>query len=222
MRWAHRGWHDGVAPLENTWPAFERAIEAGAAGIELDVQRSADGVAVVVHDAALTRLTGGRETARVDALPWSVLRSIRLEGGAGMLPLAEVLGRIRGSGVTVNVELKTLAVTPAALAAITGDDAVVLSSFVVEALACAQRLRPNLPRALLTERAEVEAPLAQLAALQCVAWHANAEALSAASVQTAGQAGYGVRAYTVNDPVVAERLAGWGVEGIFTDLLDRV
>ena len=45
---AHRG-ASGLAP-ENTLPAFQAAIDAGADGIEFDVQLTADGVPVIVHD----------------------------------------------------------------------------------------------------------------------------------------------------------------------------
>ncbi|MFI4933672.1 MAG: glycerophosphodiester phosphodiesterase [Caulobacterales bacterium] len=54
---AHRGlWSPGGAP-ENSLGAFEAACEAGY-GIELDVQLSSDGEAVVFHDADLERMTG--------------------------------------------------------------------------------------------------------------------------------------------------------------------
>lgn len=45
---AHRG-ASGLAP-ENTIPAFEKAIEVGADGIEFDLQLTADGAIVVHHD----------------------------------------------------------------------------------------------------------------------------------------------------------------------------
>jgi glycerophosphoryl diester phosphodiesterase len=48
-----------VAP-ENTIVAFTKALEAGAAGVELDVRLSSDGVPIVIHDANLRR-TGRRE-----------------------------------------------------------------------------------------------------------------------------------------------------------------
>ena len=46
--WAHRG-ASGYAP-ENTLDAFQKAVEMGADGIELDVQMTKDGELVVIHD----------------------------------------------------------------------------------------------------------------------------------------------------------------------------
>ncbi|MGH7377681.1 MAG: glycerophosphodiester phosphodiesterase family protein, partial [Candidatus Methylomirabilales bacterium] len=48
---AHRG-ASADAP-ENTLPAFEAALAAGADALELDVHMAADGALVVIHDAAL-------------------------------------------------------------------------------------------------------------------------------------------------------------------------
>jgi glycerophosphoryl diester phosphodiesterase len=189
------------------------------AGIELDVQRTADGEAVVFHDADLARLGPAGDVRRIESLPWSMLRRLRLAGGAPIPRLADVLATVAGR-VPVNVELKTAAVTPAALAAIGPEDDVVLSSFEVDALRLAARLRPALPRALLTEPTERGAPLTLLAELGCAAWHASAKALTETSVHAARAAGYPVRAYTVNAGDVAVRLAGWGVTAVFTDDLD--
>lgn len=57
-RIAHRGARD-QAP-ENTRSAFERALQYPIDGIELDVRMSADGAAVIFHDATLRRVTGLR------------------------------------------------------------------------------------------------------------------------------------------------------------------
>jgi hypothetical protein len=58
MGWhyAHRGLHDKAIP-ENSLAAFAAAARAGY-GIELDVQLSRDGVAMVFHDATLARVCG--------------------------------------------------------------------------------------------------------------------------------------------------------------------
>lgn len=53
----HRGF-SGKYP-ENTMLAFEKAIEAGADGIENDVHLTKDGVVVIIHDERVDRTTDG-------------------------------------------------------------------------------------------------------------------------------------------------------------------
>src|SRR5688500_13074249 len=54
---AHRGLHDAAAGIiENTPSAVTQAID-GNFGIEVDLQITADGEAVVFHDETLDRLT---------------------------------------------------------------------------------------------------------------------------------------------------------------------
>ena len=66
---AHRG-ASSEAP-ENTLAAVRRAVQLGADMVEVDVQRTHDGVLVLMHDATLTRTT---DAALVfpDRAPWSV------------------------------------------------------------------------------------------------------------------------------------------------------
>ena len=67
---AHRGF-SSVVP-ENTLLAFERALDAGAEVLECDVQLSADGVAVLMHDPTVDRTTNGR--GAVHELQWDRIR----------------------------------------------------------------------------------------------------------------------------------------------------
>ena len=55
--WAHRG--AGKYAPENTLPAFQKAIEMGADGIELDVQMTKDNQCVVIHDETIKRVSNG-------------------------------------------------------------------------------------------------------------------------------------------------------------------
>ncbi len=55
---SHRGEH--LHHPENTLPAFQAAIDAGADFFELDVQTTADGKLVLSHDASVARRTNGR------------------------------------------------------------------------------------------------------------------------------------------------------------------
>ena len=90
---AHRGLH-GAGIIENSRAAFRAAIEAGH-GIELDVQGSGDGEAIVFHDYELGRLTEsqGMLTDRSAA----ELAAIPLRGESEGLPtLAEVLALVDG------------------------------------------------------------------------------------------------------------------------------
>jgi glycerophosphoryl diester phosphodiesterase len=72
---AHRG-ASGYAP-ENTFAAFELARTMGAGGIETDIQASADGVLVLVHDTRVDRTTDG--AGAVADLTWDELS--RLDAG---------------------------------------------------------------------------------------------------------------------------------------------
>jgi glycerophosphoryl diester phosphodiesterase len=90
---AHRGLH-GPGVAENSLAAFEAAIAAGH-GIELDVQLSRDGEAMVFHDCKLDRLTA--EQGCVADRTADQLGAIRYRSGAGTIPtLREALRRIAG------------------------------------------------------------------------------------------------------------------------------
>src|ERR1700751_3310329 len=86
---AHRGLWTKDGPPENSLAAFEAACEAGY-GIELDVQLSSDGEAMVFHDSKLERLTG-RE-GRVRDHTAADLAAMKLPGGEETIPtLADTL-----------------------------------------------------------------------------------------------------------------------------------
>ena len=99
---AHRGLHGAGIP-ENSLAAFAAAIEAGR-GIELDVRLSADGEAVVFHDAELGRLA--EASGPVAARAAAELGRIRLRGSDETIPtLAETLALIAGrTGLLVEVK----------------------------------------------------------------------------------------------------------------------
>src|SRR5690242_13612077 len=114
---AHRG-GSRLAP-ENTIPAFDRGLELGADGLELDVHLSRDGVLVVHHDATLDRTTNASgpiaaltaaELAQIDAAfhfradeayPWR-------GRGIGVPTLREVLGRYPGVPIIIELKVNTI------------------------------------------------------------------------------------------------------------------
>jgi glycerophosphoryl diester phosphodiesterase len=101
---AHRGLH-GPGAIENTASAFAAAITAGYA-IETDLQISADGEAIVHHDAALGRLTEG--SGRLAAMTAADLKRVPFKETADrMLTLGELLDMVAGRATLV-MELKSL------------------------------------------------------------------------------------------------------------------
>ncbi len=116
---AHRGLHDmNISVWENTLPAFGRAIEHNYA-IECDVNLSADGVPIVIHDSALKRLTGS------DGFVWqrsaADLAALRIGSTDDHPPtLREMLDFVDGR-VPLVIELKGVPGKDAGLVAQVGD-----------------------------------------------------------------------------------------------------
>ena len=102
---AHRGLHDAAhGVIENTAGAVRAAIAAGY-GIEVDVQISADGEAMVHHDDVLGRLTEG--AGRLDRLSAAALKHVPFRGSAErMMTLGELCDLVDGR-VTMLIELKS-------------------------------------------------------------------------------------------------------------------
>lgn len=156
---SHRGYHDRAAGrVENSRAAFEAAIAAGY-GIELDVQRSADGEAMVFHDYALDRLTG--ETGAVAQRDAEALGKIALSGGGEGIPtLGEVLALVDGR-VPLLVEIKDqdgalgpdLGILEHAVARALGSygGAAAVMSFNPHSMALMAELLPDVPRGLTTD-----------------------------------------------------------------------
>lgn len=102
---AHRGLHDARAGIvENTPSAVARAVERGY-GVEIDVQLSADGEAVVFHDATLDRLT--EASGPVSALALDELRRVVFRAtGDRIWTLEDCLDLVGGRQAVV-VEIKS-------------------------------------------------------------------------------------------------------------------
>lgn len=105
---AHRG--AMLDRPENTIAAIERAIEAGATAVEIDIRTSRDGTLVLMHDAKVDRTTNG--TGRVNKLSWNELAA--LDAGSWFSPeyaaqrvpsLDQILKVCRGR-IDVQLDLK--------------------------------------------------------------------------------------------------------------------
>jgi glycerophosphoryl diester phosphodiesterase len=147
---AHRGANREAA--ENTFAAFDKAIEGGAVRIELDVQLSRDGHAVVMHDDDLSRMTG--YMGRCSQMTRAEIAKLKVRGTAETVPfLDEVVARVLPRA-ELNIEIKGKNEALAdAVATLVGKHAlrerVIVSSFDLEPLARLRRVAPELERACL-------------------------------------------------------------------------
>jgi glycerophosphoryl diester phosphodiesterase len=204
---AHRGDHR-EAP-ENTLAAFRAALAIpGIDGIELDVRASADGRAIVLHDASLRRVQGRR------------IRASRLDAAAlaahGVPTLADVLA-VCHPGVLLDVELKedlgeaALAPIRAARGGSGGTVAgIVVSSFDRAALAAVRRLEPAWPTWLNTAWLSDRAIRAAVT-LGCAGIAAEWHRIDARRVDRVRAAGLELAAWTVREARDRDRLAELGV-----------
>lgn len=155
---AHRALHDlRDGRPENSRAAIRAAIDAGY-GIELDLQLSRDGCAMVFHDRTLDRLTAA--TGPVAHRSAAELKAIRLNGVQEGIPgFREVLDLVAGR-VPLLVELKdqhgAMGATDAALERAVAHDLqghagpVALMSFNPHMVINLASLAPEWPRGLVT------------------------------------------------------------------------
>jgi glycerophosphoryl diester phosphodiesterase len=240
---AHRG-GAALAP-ENTIAAFDRGLELGADGIELDVRMSRDGVVVVHHDATLDRTTN--QTGRVDAFDVRELARVDagyrfVQGndhsfrglGVGVPTLAEVLHRHRDCRVIVEMKINSAEFAAAVVAVVRAADAmdrVCLGSFGRRALQAARQLAPSLATSAAREevrwalyrswcRWPVKRP--PYAGYQVPERAEATRVVSPAFVRHSHAAGLGVQVWTVDSEAEARRLLDWGVDGLISDRPDLV
>ena len=107
--WGHRG-ASGYAP-ENTMAAFEKAVELGADGIELDVQLTKDGELVGIHDETIDRVSDGsgwvKDYTYAKLIKHNFNRTHPEYEHAQIPTLEEVYALIKPTDLTINVEIKT-------------------------------------------------------------------------------------------------------------------
>jgi len=227
---AHRGL--ALNAPENTPMAFELAIAAGVSYIETDVNASADGVAIVSHDADLIRLTG--RTERIGDLTAAQLGQIDLGHQQGFVPLAEVLTAF--PDIRFNIDIKdpaAVAPTVDAIRSTGAIDRVLVTSFSESRRRAAVKVLPGVAtsasaggflRGLLAAKlglgALVRTALRDVDAVQIPERALGMTTTTPRLLRAIHRAGVEVHIWTVNDPERMAELFAAGVDGIVTDRAD--
>ena len=229
--------HRGAAARapENTLAGLCCAKALGCAWVEFDVRLTADGALVLCHDAWLDRTTD-----RVGLVASHRLATIRqcdagnwfgpAFAGERMPTLETALALAAELGLGTNIEVKADRGLEYATAAAVADivnrlgpamPALLVSSFLPDALRTLRDLAPQTPRGMLFRA--VPSGWAEIAKRLGVVVigvdHRRLRPRRAAEIRAAG---YPIAAYTVNDPARARLLFEWGVTSVFSDVPDMI
>ncbi|MEZ5670147.1 MAG: glycerophosphodiester phosphodiesterase [Alphaproteobacteria bacterium] len=213
---AHRG--ASHAHPDNSWAAFEGAVEEGADAIECDVQLSADGVLVVRHDLVLA---GG--VAVAGQIAAQILRQ-----APETVLLDDLLDWQAGQPVGLLIEVKDRAAVPALMQALASrrTEDVVVGGFDCVAMAAVKQARPALRTSLMIGSVVDPATLVDLARRYRAdgvhpCWEARAprasQLLTAADVAAVHAAGLAVTLWHEEREDELAALIGLGVDAICTD-----
>lgn len=242
----HRG-AAGLAP-ENTLAAFETALAHGVDVFELDVQRTRDGHAVVIHDRTVNRTTNG--SGRVADMTLSALK--QLDAGYMFTPDGGQTYPWRGRGVTIPTLAEVLETFPEmpllieikesdpafvetvveVVDAAGARDRVMISSFHVQVAQRVRELAPDIPtgtaesevvRFVVMQRLGLGAFVKPMAhAMQVPERQGHIPVAVDGLRRILRDNGMQMHVWTVNEEEAMLRLARMGVHGIITDYPDRL
>ena len=210
---AHRGLHDDHP--ENSLAAFRAAWDAGIEWCECDVQKSAGGEWVVIHDDTLDRTTNGSGPIwHHEAVTLSRLRLKRHDGSLSdeRLPLLTDLLRVMRGGDALLLEVKSSGAAPWRQLVPLGNRRIVIQSFHREVVE--EAARSGAAAALLTENPQDLADPSRLPGGTVNARHDLVDHHVVARCRAAGKS---IGVWTVNGLADLQRVIKLGVDRIITD-----
>jgi glycerophosphoryl diester phosphodiesterase len=222
---AHRG--DSCCAPENTLAAIDAAFNAGASHMEVDIRLTADGVAVLAHDATVDRTTNG--TGSVAAMTVAQLK--QLDAGSWFSPeftgtrmptLVEALQVAAGRGrllLDVKVDGMGAAIQQALVEA--GLDHTAIWPWRGSSTAAAQDFKNHIPGVEIlwgdVPASLTTAAFDNLKALGVVGFDVGLGSVTPAFVEAAHANGMYVSAFTVLDPPTMLQAINLGLDAMETD-----
>ncbi len=225
---AHRGF-SSAAP-ENTMYAFQEAVDIGSDYIELDVQLSADGEVVVIHDSKVDRTTDGK--GKVADMTYAELQKLsaaykyssdEVYFDAKIPLLSEVLEEV-GDDILLNIEIKDTGNT-----ALTTEKTVELvleyglesrcyiTSFSYNVLKKVKQLEPKIKTGLIANTAATA--FTRMENVDAIS--INYLLATPSVINTAHQNGKRVFVWTVDNEDDMKKMIALGVDNIITNRPDR-
>ncbi|MDY3052650.1 MAG: glycerophosphodiester phosphodiesterase [Ndongobacter sp.] len=227
--YAHRGY--SAKYPENTLLAFQKAVEAGCDGIELDVHFSRDHKLVIIHDDSLSRTIDAVGFVRHHTL--RDLQNYTVKGAyegepQKMLTLAEYLEWAKELPIVTNIELKNdrfhyPGMEEAVVRMVQEygvEDKVFLSSFRSESIELIKNRWPKIRCGWLVDEIKDDT-MERLQEIHADYLHPSLRLVTPQLVQCCHEAGYRLHVYTVNSDDDIEYMKELGVDGIFTNYMER-
>lgn len=220
---AHRG-NMSEFP-ENTMASFESAIQLGCSWLELDIQRSLDGVLVITHDESAQRTTGQHKI--ISNTPIKELRQLNFGQYFGdnkfyELPLlSELMERIKNTEVRMTIQPKANGLVKDAIKL--AQDIGVLSQIAFNEVNCeylieAKYINPAIPvfwDRLQNTEFETDLYIAKKFGFETL-MYLN-EAISEEKVKEVYAQEMHCGACVVNDFNDMDKYISWGVKMFYTD-----
>jgi glycerophosphoryl diester phosphodiesterase len=224
---AHRG-----GPLMNNQPlpenslaAIARALDAGVDAVEIDIYQ-VEGELLVTHDRRLGRVVSGQGI--ITDLPLAYLREQKLENGELLPTLRDVLALVSDRAM-LNIEIKganCVSMLKQQLDTFVQDHQLgfehyIVSSFDHQQLYQSLQALPQIKRAVLVEGIPLE--YAQCCdPLKAYAFNTHLSFITPELLADARKRGLKNWVYTVNNQDDWRWLQALGVDGVFTDIPDRL
>ena len=214
LKMGHRG-AKGYEP-ENTLISFQKAIDLGADGIELDVHLSHDGAIIVIHDETIDRTTNGK--GFVNKFSFQELKSFRIQKEQQIPELSEVFDLVN-QRVTAKpvIELINWYVSEKNW----NCHQFLISSFDWKMLEEVHFLNPKIRIGVLTGHS-IEQALAFAKKIKAFSIHPKYGLVSKENVVLMQESGFEVYPWTVNAKDAIQKIKSFDVNGIISDFPDRL
>ena len=223
----HRG--DRTTAPENTLPAIAAVLDSGMEFVEIDVQKSLDGVPVLIHDEEVDRTTDG--SGLVVELTWAELSALDAGSwygaefaGTRIPHFDQFIDLFRGSQKKALVELKgewTVEQIRPLVSKIYSagvQNRVIFASFAFATLHHLVEAAPNLPRVIIRKDLAFDPVwLAEFYQAAAVLTRLQAVEADPGVVNRMHEAGFGLLLYTLNSEERWSEALAHGVDGIVTD-----
>ena len=201
----HRGARAFRQIPENTLASFELCLQHGCDGFEFDVRRSADGQAVICHDATVDGMEIANAASKT--LPLPTLEDVLLQFAHRAF---------------LDIELKVAGLEPQTLAELRKhppQKGYVVSSFLPNVLTAIHNLDPAIPLGILCETRDHLRGWREMPAEWVIPQFALVDRELVELVHAAGKK---IMVWTVNRAEHMHEFAGWGADAIISDETQRI